>query len=247
MTVPLIALAFFSVVVAWPLPSGPRPEHGHGGYHWNLVNAEESSLEHWLHHAQPQSVLADFGMVLGHDSSDVPFRETERALAHENHDFARLLALGMVILGLTFAVVLYSKWRVLDPADAKEQFPGVYTFLTNKWYFDELYSALLVRPALAVAGWLRGFDLKGIDGVVHAAAGIGVWLSWVHGLSDRYIVDGLVNLTARVLYGVGNWLRTVQTGYLRSYVLFLVLAAVGIWIVLTMLLGSPAAGGGPFP
>ena len=36
-----------------------------------------------------------------------------------------------------------------------------------------------------------------------------------------------------MIYGVGSWLRNVQTGYLRSYVLFLVLAAVGIFVVLS--------------
>ena len=48
---------------------------------------------------------------------------------------------------------------------------------------------------------------------------------------ERWDVDGLVNLIARISWGVGAWLRNVQTGYLRSYILFLALAAVGIWIV----------------
>ena len=54
------------------------------------------------------------------------------------------------------ALIYY--YRVLDPAEAKEQFPGVHRFLAHKWYFDELYSAMLVRPALVVAGWCRWFD-----------------------------------------------------------------------------------------
>ncbi len=54
------------------------------------------------------------------------------------------------------------------------------------------------------------------------------------GLFDRYVVDGMVNLLATVSYGIGGWLRGFQTGYLRSYVLFLVLAAVGIWVMLRM-------------
>ncbi len=37
----------------------------------------------------------------------------------------------------------------------KEQFPAVHAFLTHKWYFDELYSAMVVRPALVVAHWFR--------------------------------------------------------------------------------------------
>ena len=45
-----------------------------------------------------------------------------------------------------------------------------------------------------------------------------------------------------VVYAVGARLRTLQTGYLRSYVLFLVLAAVGIFFALTYFLALAAAG-----
>ena len=62
------------------------------------------------------------------------------------------------------------------------------------------------------------------------------------GLFDAAIIDGLVNLTARVCYAVGGWLRSVQTGYLRNYVLCLVLAAVGIFAVLSYFVAMAAAG-----
>jgi len=75
----------------------------------------------------------------------------------------------MVILGFAFAVGIYYV-GVLDPAEAKEQFAGVHRFPDAQVYFDELYSALLVRPALAVAGWFRWFDSKVIDGVLHTSA-----------------------------------------------------------------------------
>ena len=43
----------------------------------------------------------------------------------------------------------------------------------------------------------------------------------------------LAPLLASVAYGVGGWFRRWQTGYLRSYVLFLVMAAVGIFVILS--------------
>src|SRR5262249_41269906 len=52
MTVPLIGLAFCSVVVAWG---------------WPVWDPEASALEHQLHHAKPSSVIADFGGVAGVD------------------------------------------------------------------------------------------------------------------------------------------------------------------------------------
>lgn len=254
MTVPLIVLAFFSVVVAWG---------------WPMWDAEASWLGHQLEHAQPSSVEADFGPsghshggrhlaadddhdhMSGHehgkgnaaapDHGHKAATKTVLTEAHAGHSLAGNLALVMVAIGLSFAVVIYYL-GVLDPADAKEQFPGVHRFLAHKWYFDELYSAILVRPALAVAGWARSFDLNVIDGFVHLVARIGVWASWVHGLFDKYVIDGIANLIATVSQGVGNWFRGLQTGYLRSYVLFLVVAAVSIWVFLSFLFGTPAAG-----
>ncbi len=236
MTVPLMVLAVFSVVVAWPNP-----------LHHPLMDAEASELEHTIHHAQPMSVLADFGQVPGVDTpTDIPFKpqdRSERYQAHENHHLAGFLAMGVVIVGIAFAAMMYY-YRVLDPAEAKEQFAGVHSFLAHKWYFDELYSVLLVRPALTVASWFRAFDARAIDGVVDNTGRFTVWASKTSGGCDRNFVDGLVNLIARVSYAVGSWLRTVQTGYIRSYVLFLVLAAVGIWLLL-MYFFAPGRAGGP--
>jgi NADH-quinone oxidoreductase subunit L len=241
MTVPLIVLAFFSVVVAWG---------------WPVWDPEASALDHFLHHTMPTSVMADFGLVVAEDQEHgsnkliwTPGMVQDIALntrhqAHEAHSFVGLMALGVVAIGIIFAYLLYYR-RVLDPAEAQEQFPGVYAFLSGKWYFDELYSVLLVRPALAVAGWFRFFDSKVIDGVIDGSARVAVRTSWWSGRFDYNIVDGLVNLAARVCQGIGNWLRVVQTGYIRSYVLFLVLAAIASWLLLMFLLGSPPAAGAP--
>jgi NADH-quinone oxidoreductase subunit L len=99
-----------------------------------------------------------------------------------------------------------------------------------------------VRPALAVAGWCKAFDTYVIDGVIHLSAWVTVWVSRFSGLTDNRVVDGLVNWVSRVSYRTGTYLRNLQTGSLRSYVLFLVLAAVAIWVVLSLLaIPVPAA------
>jgi NADH-quinone oxidoreductase subunit L len=241
MTVPLIILAFFAVVVAWG---------------WPMWDPEASLLEGHIHHGQPRSVQADFGVVPETDTYYHPedqvylkgwpggptlaHPQNVRLQAHQGHSRAGLMALGMAALGFAFAYAVYYR-RVVDTADAKEQFPGLFSFLRHKWFFDELYSVLLVRPALAVAGWCRSFDTRVIDGVVDGTAKATVNVSRGSGRFDNGIIDGLANLTARVFYGLGAWLRHVQTGYLRSYVVFLVVAAVGIWVILTALLGRPPA------
>jgi NADH-quinone oxidoreductase subunit L len=207
MTLPLIVLALLSIGVAWG---------------WPIHDAEASMLHGQMHHySQPASVDVDFSK--------------EISWAQGYHFIVGLVALAIVALGILFASLLYYS-RVLDPADAQAEFPGVYRFLWNKWYFDELYGAILVRPALAVGQWCRAFDFGIIDRTVDALGRFTVRLSSWNGEFDLGIIDGLANLTARVIYACGAWLRTVQTGYIRSYVLFLVMAAVGIFFVLTYLM-----------
>jgi NADH-quinone oxidoreductase subunit L len=229
MTVPLVVLAFFSVVVAWG---------------WPPWDPEQSFLEHQIHHAQPAAVVADFGHVLDYDELAVGTAKLDerntRHLAHEAHALVGALALGIVIAAFIFATLVYY-YRVFDPAEAPATFAAVHNFLVNKWYFDEAYSALLVRPGLRVAGWCRWFDANVIDGVINWLGGFTVRVSRESGRTDRYVVDGLANLIASVCQGIGNGLRRVQTGYLRSYVLFLALAAMAIWVVLSYFVGARAA------
>ncbi len=220
MTVPLILLAIMSVCVAWGWPLH-EPEHSWVG-------------EQMQHHSHPKAVSLH-SEEHRHDHEhhapvDVDF-QTENAAAHAYHSIVGYLALGVVLIGLTFAAVMYY-YRVLDPADALEQFPGVHRFLTNKWYFDELYSALIVRPGLTVAHWCRNFDTSVIDGFINLLARFNVGMASWSGRFDKGIIDGSVNLLADVSYAIGNWLRNLQTGYLRSYVLFLALAAMGVGMLL---------------
>jgi NADH-quinone oxidoreductase subunit L len=235
MTLPLVLLALGSIFVGWGAPP------------WQ---AENSWLEGQIHHAQPNSVYADFGLadVTGEEAHEVglanrparSFDVSERYWAAQHHELAGLLALGLMILGVVFAWLLYYNRR-LDPAQAKAQFGRLHGFLTHKWYFDEFYDAVAVRPALVVGGWCRAFDTYVIDGVVNFLAWFGVRLARWDGFFDARVVDGLVNLTARVFYAIGARAREVQTGSLRSYVLFLALAAVGIFVVLSYVFVSLAA------
>ena len=95
------------------------------------------------------------------------------------------------------------------PAKFVEQFRLVHQFVYNKWYFDELYNVLFVKPAF----WLgRIFWQKGDKGLI-----------------DRFGPDGAAAL---VVQGAGL-AKKVQSGYLYSYALIMLLGLVAAitWVL----------------
>ena len=114
------------------------------------------------------------------------------------------LGVGTLIslLGIWIAYQLYVV-RPGTTARLIERFGGLYTLLLNKWYFDELIDILVVRPALAVGRFCnRTFE--------------------------RFVVQGLVAGTVDVVRGAGGVVRTVQSGFVRSYALLLVTGFAGL-------------------
>ena len=76
------------------------------------------------------------------------------------------------VLGIALAYVMYVAVPTL-PARLAGQFAGVYRFVLNKWYFDEFYDAVIVRPLLALSRtlWQVG-DARIIDGVPNGLAAL---------------------------------------------------------------------------
>ena len=110
------------------------------------------------HRRQHSTASCKFGAGCRHGDMGVRGRSRAASGAPEPSvgGSAGLLAGG---LGVVFAFLLYY-FRAWTRRRRKEQFPAVYRFLWNKWYFDELYSAIVVRPALVVARWCRLFDAR---------------------------------------------------------------------------------------
>src|SRR5215813_13098939 len=71
---------------------------------------------------------------------------------HEAHEVPVWVTFMPLIFALAGIALSYYYYMVRPemPALTAKRFPGIYAFLYNKWYFDELYDALFVRPALAI-------------------------------------------------------------------------------------------------
>jgi NADH-quinone oxidoreductase subunit L len=103
-----------------------------------------------------------------------------------------LISVGVAILGLLLAWTLYLR-RPLLPARIAAAFGGVYRAVSNKYYVDELYAVLFVKPLL--------------DG--------STTILW-HGV-DQGVIDAAVNESADAARHISDTARHMQSGNLRSY------------------------------
>ena len=156
--------------------------------------------------------------------------------AHWAHWYAVGASLAILALGLLLAVLYYAPAGLpfapslrLSPARAAVRFRPLYALFKNKWYFDELYAMALVRPCLRLAKACAGLDRLVIDAVVNGAARTVELLSRAGGMFDRLGVDGLVNGLAASVYLAGDRARSIQTGRIRNYLMFLALAVIGLF------------------
>ena len=136
-----------------------------------------SVLHHWL-----EPVMSEAGM---------------RTDISESLEFVLMPISVILALGSMYSAF----WLYKDLARAerlKERFSGLFKVLSNKWYVDELYEAVIVRPIYLISRTLwKWVDIQIIDRVVLGFGGVSRW--------------------------TGSVLRATQTGSLQVYtMLFLV-------------------------
>lgn len=132
-------------------------------------------------------------------------------LMHEIHNVPMWVKLSSTVamltgLGTAIFMYFYGKDR---PARLAATFSPLYKFFFNKWYFDELYHLIFIRPAF----WLgRLFWKTGDEGII-----------------DRFGPNGIASVIAS---GTGV-MKRFQSGYLYTYalVMLLGLAAAATWII----------------
>jgi NADH-quinone oxidoreductase subunit L len=130
-------------------------------------------IEHFFH----GSVVVDAGII---------------DAAHHVPTWVKWSATFAMLIGFALAWFMYIR-SPETPKRLAEEHRGLYQFLLNKWYFDELYDRIFVRPArwLGMALW-KGFD------------------DW---LVDQTLVEGLGR---RVKQATG-YVTRLQSGYLYHY------------------------------
>jgi NADH-quinone oxidoreductase subunit L len=216
---PLALYGFLMTVVAAGLTSF---------YSWRLIfktfHGEPHDQEHYeAAHEAPLWMLIPIGVLaVGSIFAGFPFKELfaggsveeffRESLKMNPHiiedmegipEWAKFLPTAMMALGFLVSWLFYIR-RPYLPVELARQQPLLYQFLLNKWYFDELYDLIFVRPAK----WIGRFLWK---------------------VGDGYIIDGFGpdGVSARVLYVTRHVVR-LQTGYLYHYAFAMLIGVAGL-------------------
>jgi len=221
----------FRVFYGDPVPEAVELEGGHvaHGEPMNPMTGEPEDTDvgfpgpehHVAERAWPMKgamgVLAALALVGGYLSvpgiSDVIEKFLEPTFADSRfHDTAPTdgaEVLGLVVGGVISIVAIGLAWWVYvrEPGTAtriRERLPRVHAFLVNKWYFDELYEALFVRPVATFGGFgRRVIETDFVQGTIVGGA------------------TGIVRVGT-------SFARAIQTGYLRAYALLLLVGVAGL-------------------
>jgi NADH-quinone oxidoreductase subunit L len=158
------------------------------------------------------SIAAGFafkGLFVSPTGVEEFFRESVKMNPHILEDMEQMphllgyLPFVMMVLGFAVAYLFYIR-RPYLPVELANQQPLLYQFLLNKWYFDELYDFIFVRPAKRIGYFL-----------------------WKVG--DGKIIDGFGpdGVSSRVLDVTRNVVK-LQTGYLYHYAFAMLIGVAGL-------------------
>ncbi|HEV3316208.1 MAG TPA: NADH-quinone oxidoreductase subunit L [Candidatus Angelobacter sp.] len=187
MLAPLVILAILSVVGGWVgIPESMRGSSEIGHY---LAPAVEPASE--------APVSAQASQPANPEGSE-----------HSKELLFAGLSVGVATLGFFLAWLLYYKRPEL-PDRITARIHGLYNLVYHKYYVDEGYRALFVKPLLAISTHVlwRGVDQK--------------------------IIDGAVNGAGSASKGIGGELRRMQSGNIRSYAAWVAIggAAVVVYMI----------------
>jgi NADH-quinone oxidoreductase subunit L len=113
--------------------------------------------------------------------------------------------LGATVLGLLMVYFVTKKFFAVDRFDGK--YSGFRKVLENKWYVDEIYDNVIVKPLNYIGGFFRN-------------------------VFERSVLDGAVNGVGRLVQYASRQVRLLQNGLVGSYILVMVWALVIIVVIL---------------
>ncbi len=135
------------------------------------------------------------------------------------------LSTFLSLLAITLAWLVYGRVTMKEgkPDPLRRILGPIFTGMHNKWWIDELYEFIILRPYVAVARFLavivdwRFWHDWFHDSVLARTFQRTTW--WLSKAFDLKVIDGVANGLADLTKGAAARLRTLQTGYVRNYAL----------------------------
>ncbi len=152
-----------------------------------------------------------------------PAAQAHRPMPTGNPSLEFILTIAAVLVALEGWLIAdkYYRRKTERPAQLAAALPAAYKLLSNKYYVDEIYGAVIVKPLFAFSKYFLG---------------------WV---VDTAILGGIAWLLAGIASISGMILQRWQSGNLRSYAAWLAAGAAAVLLFL-LLTGSPHAWSLPF-
>ena len=133
--------------------------------------------------------------------------------------------------GFLLAMVLYH-WKKVDPARIAARIRPVYDTISNKYYLDDFNDVVFVKGTIRVSFLLRNTLEAFIDFLVNLTGLTGRFIAFLHGLFDRYVVDGLVNFWWWLTHALSSVFRILQTGSAKDYLAFALVGALILALIM---------------
>ena len=125
---------------------------------------------------------------------------------------------------------LFVGWLVYRNIQSPEKDFMQISVLKNKWYFDEIYNVIFIKPATWVAEKFTSLymDQKLIDGILHGVARLSLFMGHVfRNYFDKPVINEFLgDGTGNIVKASGSGLRKIQAGRIQYYMLVSVVVLV---------------------
>jgi NADH-quinone oxidoreductase subunit L len=141
-----------------------------------------------------------------------------------------IVSLVVALGGLTLGWLVYRNQKAGAEDPLKTALGPVYPVLKNKYYFDEIYNTIFVRPAYWLAdNFTSQFLDRGIiDGTLHFIARIASSVGGIlRNYFDKPVVNGFGDFVGEGIKTIGRRLKIIQTGKVQQYLLMALVLAFG--------------------
>jgi NADH-quinone oxidoreductase subunit L len=139
-------------------------------------------------------------------------------------------------LGLGFWMYARKPLKAGQPDPMVAILGPIYPVLKNKYYFDELYTNVIVKPLQWFSREVAYVFLdKGvIDGFLHLTGRVFTWLGDIIKMLNMWLIDGVGDGVPELIQRFGGYFRRIQSGSVQQYMLIIALAALVIGIIFAL-------------